>query len=118
MAKSPKYHELDLVGLALRDRDLPRGIGVPDFETAVILAHICSQPGLMKRDIVHKVLERLKRPITDEAIVFKYIDCLVSIGQIAKHDFCFYLTPNGTKRLRLLRENLRSAMDLIYMVTP
>jgi hypothetical protein len=115
-SENPTFHQPDYMELTKREIDaasLSSG-WVPEFEAGVILATVKAQPGMTKRELVRRVLGRMGRPLSEERVFLRHIDCLVRLGQLVRHNFYFHLTPDGTQRLRQIRESLASAMNLIY----
>lgn len=115
-SETPTYHQPDYLERAMRERDNGSFSSgwVPEFEAGVILATIKATPGMTKHELVRKVLGRLGRPLSEERVYLRHIDCLVRLHQVVRHNFYFHLTPDGTNRLRQIRESLASAMNLIY----
>ena len=61
----PTHHTPDSFERAQRERELPHAVGAPEFEAAVILAHVKAHPGSTKSEVVKRVMGRLGRPQSD-----------------------------------------------------
>lgn len=109
----PQAFQEDFFGREMRTKNLPTGIGVPEFEAAVLLGIISTKPGLQKKEVVAAALDRLGRSASDERIFLKYVDCLIGLGQVARYDFSYHLTPTGSIRFRQIRSGISSAMNLV-----
>lgn len=112
-AENPTFHTPDAFERSVRDHDFSFGLAVPEFEAALILAQAKSSPGMLKGELVKRVMGRLGRPLSEERIFLRYVDCLVNLKQLVRHDFTFHVTPSGSMRLRQIREGLQGAMNLI-----
>lgn len=112
-AENPTYHTPDSFERTSRERDYSFGLAVPEFEAAVILAQAKAQPGMLKGELVKRVMGRLGRPLSEDRVFLRYVDSLVTLKQLVRHDFTFHVTPSGTARLLQIRENLNGAMNLI-----
>lgn len=101
---------MDLFDQEVRERTLPMGHGVPEFEALLLLTLAKEFPGSLKGDLALRAggCRELER------VWLKYIDCLVGTQALVRLDFRFYLTPTGEKRLMELQTKLRSQINLIW----
>lgn len=104
---------MDLFDQDLRERTLPVGQGVPEFEALLLLTLAKEFPGSFKGDLAIRAggYQELER------VWLKYIDCLVATNALIRLDFKFYLTPTGEKRLLELQSKLRRQVNLIWAST-
>lgn len=95
-------------------------VGIPALEAAVVLAVASQTPGLLKGELVARAMQILNRDPEAEARVFlRYVDSLVGIGELTRHDHRFHVTPAGRQRLAASRSDLLPALTLLcYHVRP
>ena len=112
----PSSHQPDYFEREVKASNSPSGLGVPEFEALVLLAFISGGPGQRKSEVVATTLRLLGRPASDERIFLRYVDCLQGLGQVARYDFTYHLTPAGKARIKELRNAMGSALNLAYTV--
>lgn len=94
----------------------PETLGVPDFEAAIILATVAQNEGMLKNELVKRILGRLGRPESENQVFLRFLDRLRDLQQVTRHSFGYYLTPAGQFRLKQLKNGLMSAMNLLQSV--
>ena len=95
----------------LRDNNLPHAaVAAPELEELVILDVIKRNPGYTKRLVAAAALGVFCRDLEQERQFLTYIDSLVGIGRLFRHNFTYILTPSGTERLEQLKSNLRGPL--------
>lgn len=95
----------------LRDRNLPHAaVAAPELEELVILDVINRNPGYTKRLVAAAALGVFGRDLEQERQFLSFIDSLVAIGRIFRHNFTYILTPSGAERLEQLKNNLRGPL--------
>lgn len=110
-AANPLYDHADFFERQRRERELPVGIGVPDFEQALLLMSIHDQPQIRKESLAYSVAGMLAR---HPNAILRYIDSLESLRFVYKSDGLRYtLTPSGKERLDQLTDRLRVACRML-----
>lgn len=95
--------------------DLQAETGLPVFETLVILGVIKDNPELMKRGVVVLVRELMGADVFEEGKYLKFVDNMLRVGLVCKHDFRYHMTPNGERYLKATLDKLMPAMrGLVY----
>lgn len=112
---TPTYTIPDAFERTSREAQNTAALVLPDFEAAVILSTAKAHPGLMKRELVERIMGKLGRPKSEERIFLRYLDSLVGLRYVDRTDFRFYLTRSGTMRLAMLRDGLAGALNQVLM---
>lgn len=95
----------------IQDQNLPHAaVSAPELEELVILDVIKRNPGYTKRLVAAAALGVFGRDLEVERQFLMYIDSLVGIGRLFRHNFTYVLTPSGVERLEQLKANLRGPL--------
>ena len=95
----------------LQNQNLPHAaVAAPELEELVILDVIKRNPGYTKRLVAAAALGVFGRDLEQERQFLVYIDSLVGVGLLFRHNFTYVLTPSGTERLERLKSNLRGPL--------
>ena len=107
-ADRPTHVEPDFFERHRRERELPVGIGVPEFEQALLLMQVHTTPGIRKSVLAREIRRLTGREDLHDRAFLRYIDCLEGLRYLYKSDGCRYtLTPSGKLRLEMLADQLR-----------
>lgn len=116
-ADRPTHVEPDFFERQRRERELPVGIGVPEFEQCLLLMLIHDRPGIRKGSLAREARIRMGRE--DERTFLRYIDCLESLRYVYKSDGLRYtLTPAGDWRLKQLADQLKAVTRMLSFWGP
>jgi DNA-binding PadR family transcriptional regulator len=88
--------------------------GVPKFESLLILGLIEKYPPFGKTELANAVAQRMG-DMTQERVMLKYIDFLVSLNYVSRQDFAYYITEQGKARIRELKEQMQMALNFVTM---
>jgi len=93
----------------VRESNAPHSAIAPsDLEAFIVLDRAKEYPGDNKRLLALRSEMLLNSPSDRRFLAF--IDSLVSSTYLYKHDYKYYLTPTGEKRLVLLKQQLRTIL--------
>lgn len=102
---------MDFIERQRRERELPLGIGVPDFERALLLMLVHDHPQINKRSLAADASSLLAR---HPAVMLRYIDSLEGMRFVYKSDgLCYTLTPSGKDHLDMLFVRLKAACRML-----
>jgi hypothetical protein len=95
----------------LREQSLPHAaVACPELEALVLLDVAKRYPGQRKGLMAASALGVFGRDLGEEHLMLTYIDSLVAIGRLFRHNFTYVLTPSGVERLEQLKSNLRGPL--------
>jgi hypothetical protein len=81
----------------------------PILESFILLLSIDKHPGLKKGDMAFIAAETAK--ISEYRLWISYIDSLLNVGYLFKHDFTYTLSPSGKAKLEELKVLMRNMLN-------
>lgn len=79
--------------------DMQADSGLPLLETLVILAVVNDFPEMMKAGVVTAARDLLGADQSENGRYLKFVDNMLRVGLICKHDFKYHMTPRGERHL-------------------
>ena len=98
------------------ETDLQAETGLPVFETLVILAIVKNKPELDKRSVSFLAREKMGANSHEDPKYLKFIDNMMRVGLICKHDFRYHMTPNGERYLKETLTKIAPALSSLMFL--